>query len=283
MAESLEAAAKIVAYLAILVATGVAGAGWLLRRSAIDSSSAAAARQRLDATLLPAGVCLLVATLARAWAHTASAFGFADAWSIENLQLIALESRWGGGWRLQALSALSVVVMGAALRMGPRPWSRWMAGVAAIAAAFAVPQTGHGAAEPYRWVLHGAHVAGAGLWAGTLLALLTLRSPAPDAQRPLLRAFAPLAAAAVAVIAVSGLVASWVYVGAWTNLWGSEYGLVLVLKLGLVAAMAASGGINWLRLHRHADRDVSRTVLIEAVLAVAVVVVTGWLTETAHP
>ena len=283
MAESLEAAAKIVAYLAILVATGVAGAGWLLARSGIDAAGAAVARRRLDAIVLPAGALLLLGTLLRAWAHTASAFGMAEAWSLENLHLIALESRWGEGWRLQALSALSVMVTGLALRIVPRGWTRWVAGAAAVAAALAVPQTGHGAAEPYRWVLHGLHVLGAGLWAGTLLVLVALRTPAPQAQRSLLGAFAPLAAAGVALLAASGFVASWIYIGTWRNLWGSEYGLVLVLKLGLVAEMAASGGTNWLRLHRHADRDVSRTVLIEAVLAVAVVVVTGWLTETAHP
>ena len=283
MPESLEAAAKVVAYMAILVATGVAGAGWLLRRSNVEPSRAVAAQRRLDAMLLPAGTFLLAATLVRAWAHTASAFGMADAWSVENLQLIALESRWGAGWRLQAASALSVLVTGVALRIAPRGWTRWLAAAAAAAAVFAVPRTGHGAAEPYRWLLHGLHVAGAGLWAGTLLVLVALRGPALQAQRPLLRSFAPMAAAGVALLAASGLVASWIYLGAWRNLYVTEYGLVLMLKVGLVAAMGASGGINWLRLHRDAGNDVSRTVLAEAVLAVAVVVVTGWLTETAHP
>ena len=283
MPESFEAAAKVVAYLAILVATGVAGAGWLLARASVEPSAAAAARRRLDAMVLPAGACLLLATLVRAWAHTASAFGVAEAWSLENLHLIALESRWGEGWRLQALSALGVVVAGVALRSAPRGWTRGVAGAAAVAAALAVPQTGHGSAEPYRWVLHGLHVLGAGLWAGTLLVLVALRTSAPQAQRPLLGAFAPLATAGAALLVASGSVASWIYIGAWRGLWGSDYGLVLVLKLGLVAAMGASGGINWVRLHRGAGHDVSRTVIIEAVLATAVVVVTGWLTETAHP
>jgi len=92
-----------------------------------------------------------------------------------------------------------------------------------------------------------------------------------------------MASAGVALLAASGLVASWIYLGAWRNLYVTEYGLVLMLKVGLVAAMGASGGINWLRLHRGEGHEVSRTVLAEAVLAVAVVVVTGWLTETAHP
>lgn len=287
MPESLEVAAKLVAYLAVLVALGCAGASWLSTRSGMDAF--ADLPGRAVSLALPASAALVAATLVRAWAHTAAAFGAGDAWAWENLSLIALESRWGSGWRLQALGAALLLAAAAAVRVSvtsrrpPSAAARVLWTAAAVAAALAVPQTGHAAAEPYRWVLHGIHVVAAGLWAGTLLVAVTLRRPARVALPHLLRLFGSLATPAVAVVAVSGLWASALYLGSVGNLVSTEYGRLLLAKSSVVVVMGALGGVNWLRLRRSNQAGLPLTVYLEAGLAVAVVMVTAWLTETAHP
>lgn len=285
MPETLEVVAKLAAYLAVVVAIGRLGAAWVARRvgdtpAAIDESLA---------TITASAGTLLAATLVRAWAHTAAAFGRGEAWVWENLRLIAFESRWGEGWRLQAASALLLCVGAAAAAVsrgeagGSGAAARRLTALAAVAAAFAVPQTGHAAAEPYRWVLHGLHVVGAGAWAGTLLALVSLRGDGRRALPRLLQAFDALAAPAVVVVGVTGLWASSLYLGGFGNLVSTEYGRLLLAKGSVVAVMAALGGVNWWRLRRPERVGLPLTVYLEAGLALGVVVLTAWLTETAHP
>lgn len=286
MPENLEVAAKLVAYLAIVLAIGCAGAAWLAARPAFTPF--AELQPRIASRLLPIAGAMLTATLVRAWAHTASTFGTEEAWTWENLRLIALESRWGEGWRLQALAAVLLAGAAALARAGRRPGvsreprARLLWTLAALAVACTVPQTGHGAAEPYRWVLHGAHVVAAGLWAGTLLVVATLGGNERRAVPHLLRAFGALATPAVALVAVSGVWASALYVGGLANLFSTEYGRLLLTKGTAVALMAVLGAANW-RLLRRGAGVVPLTVYLEAGLAVGVVVLTAWLTETAHP
>lgn len=287
MPELLEIVAKLVAYLAVIVALGCAGAAWVSGRLTQDRPTGLMVDPYAWAN--SASAALVVATLVRAWAHTAAAFGVTDASSWENLRLIALESRWGEGWRLQALGAVLlaagalVVRAGRGRRGGAAPAARALWAIGAVAAALAVPQTGHAAAEPYRWVLHGLHVVAAGLWAGTLLVLVTLHSRAREDAPDLLRAFSRLATPAVAIVILSGVWASTLYLGVPGNLLSTSYGRLLLAKGSVVALMAVLGGMNWLRLRRSAVGEVPRTVYLEAGLAVVVVVLTAWLTETAHP
>lgn len=287
MPESVEIVAKFVAYLAVILSLGCVGASWLTSRRAVPVRADLEAS--LAVRLAMAAAVLVAATLVRAWAHTASAFGVAEAWVWENLRLIAFESRWGEGWRLQALSALALAAAAVVTRnvrdrsarqasFVPAVWT-----LAALGSACAVPQTGHAAAEPFRWLLHGAHVVAAGLWAGTLLIVVTLRGNDRRMVPHLLRAFDTLATPAVALVAASGLWASALYVGGWANLLSTEYGRLLLAKGSVVAVMALLGAVNWLRLRRDSVAELPVTVYLEAVLAVGVVVLTAWLTETAHP
>ncbi|MGC4082316.1 MAG: CopD family protein [Vicinamibacterales bacterium] len=285
MAEWIEIATKIAAYAAVIIAVGISGVRLLLLRvDTVDVDGDARVERGLTRAAGVAALLLLLGVAIRAVAHTATAFGWADTWSIENLRLIALESRWGEGWRLQAAAAAAWTLVVVLARLAPGRSTRAVMGLAALTACAALPQTGHAASEPYRWVLHALHIAAAGCWAGTLLVLaLWIRNAAPDALVPLLRRFSTLAAIAVAVVGASGAIAAVFYVGEWRNLWNSEYGLVLLTKIGLVGLMGVAGAINWTYLHRRGEAVAPRTVQIEAVLAIAVIVITGWLTETAHP
>jgi len=100
----------------------------------------------------------------------------------------------------------------------------------------------------------------------------------------ILRRFSPVALPAAATVVAAGLVASWFYVGASSNLWTTSYGRLLLLKVGLVAAVSVCGFINWRRLRQLNDESAPfAVVVLEAALAAAVVIVTGYLTEIGHP
>ncbi|MFN7985208.1 MAG: hypothetical protein U0Q11_25490, partial [Vicinamibacterales bacterium] len=147
---------------------------------------------------------LLVALTLRAWAHTATAFGVADAFSLENLRIIAVESRWAGGWHLQVASALALC-LGAVLAARDSPLAQNVCIPAVLLVCAALPQTGHPAGHPWRECLHALHVAAGGAWLGTLLVTVrTVRA----ARSALLQAFAPIAMSAVAIVGLAGMAMS---------------------------------------------------------------------------
>ncbi len=282
----IEIAAKVLAYGAVLLTLGCAVTRLYLlpRVAAAGTASWDAAARRLAGTQVAGGGVLLFALLLRAFGHTVSAFELPDALSLENLRVIALESRWGDAWRQQ--------LMASTLLFGCCVWT-WLerrtvaaVSVAALAAVVCVElaRTGHAATVPWGWLLHGTHMVAAGAWAGPLAGMLVLSSPATRALRPaLLEAFAPVAMVSVALVAVTGSVAVWHYIGAWSNLVTTRYGITLLIKLGAVVDMLVLGGLNWKKLRSQGVSAVPPTVWAELAVAVGVVLATGLLTETEHP
>jgi len=282
----LEIAAKVVAYGAVLLTLGcaVTRLGLLPRVASPGTVSWDAAARRMAAMQVAASTVLLLALLLRAFGHTVSAFELPDALSLENLRIITLESRWGDGWRQQ--------VMASALLFGGSIWT-WLerrtlaaASVLALSAVVCVElaRTGHAATLPWGWLLHGTHMAAAGAWAGAIAGMLVLSSPTTRPLRPaLLEAFAPVAMVSVAVVVVTGSIAAWHYVGAWSNLVTTRYGITLLIKLGAVVDMLVLGGLNWKKLRSQGASAVPPTVWAELAVAIGVVLVTGVLTETEHP
>lgn len=247
---------------------------------------------------LAAAVLLLVGLLLRAWGHTAVSFGLAESFTGENLRTIAWESQWGEAWKLQMAGAASLLVCAWAIgQTGAIGWT--LTAVAAVAMCVLLTLIGHAGGEPPKMLLHASHIFGGGLWIGTLMAMaIATRGELRDA---LLRAFAPFAFAGSALLALTGAIAAWLYVGTMTNLATTPYGWALILKLVFVADVATFGFLNWRRFHSSAGTSVSRQgrptiasvvasrtnpdifVFIEVVMAVAVIVVTAILTELEHP
>jgi copper transport protein len=115
--------------------------------------------------------------------------------------------------------------------------------VVALLAAAVSALVGHAAAATgVGWVTvaTAAHLAAAAVWAGGVLALVLLGV----AARPLLRSYAVLAAPAVVVALISGLVLAGVLVPSVGAVTGSSYGSVLVVKVVLVGAAMVLGGLN---------------------------------------
>lgn len=117
-----------------------------------------------------------------------------------------------------------------------------VAPVAAFAAAL-LPFAGHAAAaEPAAGAefADALHVLSAGMWAGGIFALATLRPPdgwrAPQA-RALLDRFAGVALIAFAVTALTGVLRATEQLHGLNDLWTTSYGMVLALKSAGVGVM----------------------------------------------
>ncbi|HET6653410.1 MAG TPA: copper resistance protein CopC [Nocardioides sp.] len=149
----------------------------------------------------------------------------------------------------------------------------------------AVTFTGTGHAAPdglMARAVDSAHVVAAGVWVGGL-AVLAVTSVA-DGPRPPATAFAAfsrLALGAVLVLVGTGAVNGVLRLASWSQLWSTDYGRVLLAKLALVTvALVAAGGS---RRHVQEHRSAIGTVRIEALVTVAVVVVTAALSTIPPP
>jgi copper transport protein len=96
--------------------------------------------------------------------------------------------------------------------------------------------------------------------------------------------FSAVAAASVAALSVAGVVLGWRIVGSWSNLFGTTYGVALLVKAGLAGAVVAAAGYNRYRLLPRLARTPSwpvlrRTVGVEAGVLVVVLALTGFLVE----
>ncbi len=290
----IEIVAKGLAYASLLWAVGATAVQWWLlpralrgvseRSTAADpvGRSASATSVAVDRAILWGAAALVAALAFRAVAHTVVAFGVADAWHWENLSLIALESQWGSAWQQQILVALGWTAAAAA-SLSQRGWRIAALGAAVLMCAV-TPGLGHAAGEPARLAVHAVHLLGAGCWIGTLAVVVLSRDAGLRSLRPqLLEAFAPAAVGSVAVIVVTGLFAAWTYLGPIENLWATTYGRLFGLKGLLVVDTLVLGALNWNRMHRQRQPPSVSLAAGEVIVSVAVVAVTAWLTETAHP
>ncbi|RJE88849.1 hypothetical protein D3P07_12830 [Paenibacillus sp. 1011MAR3C5] len=152
------------------------------------------------------------------------------------------------------------------------------------------PLTGHAyaAAEDamVAIIAHSVHMGTAAVWFGGLTGLwmLTYR---PDGSGTLLRAgdkFAMYALPSIVLIIISGVWLTLDHLSSWSQLWGSDYGrlaLVKILLLLLVVGIAAVHRL--LRAKASGERALIWGVRAEIVAAVALIVFAGWLSTTSPP
>jgi putative copper export protein len=278
---------KAFVYGLLQIAIGLAVTRALGRRSPARDGDPAALDRWLARAALAAAAALLAAHLSRAWAHTAIAFGVGESFSTENLSVIVLESRWGESWRLQAYAAGGVLAAAALLRAGVAAWALYT--IVVLVAVATIPLLGHAAGSVPRHLIHSGHLMAGGAWLGTLAVLVALRwrasrgtSWARTWSLPLVRAFSPIALASAAIVGTTGVVATWMYVGAVSNLLGTSYGRMLTFKLACVAVILACGRANWQRVQVGLDPRLP-VMAGELAAAAAVVLATGVLTETEQP
>ena len=291
------AASTWVSDVGLIGLTGAVACRPLLAAASPDVPALAAGRPArvLVALAGASAAVLLLGSIARLYAQTWSVFGLDEPVTLELVRVVGVESRWGGRWQPQ----VGLAVLAAA---GVAWWARqprvgwWMAGVATAGAWVALPLTGHAmsAASRLPWVAQVAHGLGAGLWVGTLAAVVAVAfrlTRDPGGHRRigvLVRRFSPLAIIAVAAVFVSGLLTAVLYLDAVSDLWTTAYGRTLLLKVGLFTGTGAAGACNWRRLTPRLGNDRGTRALlilarIELALAVALLAVTAVLVHLAMP
>jgi putative copper resistance protein D len=281
----LEGSAKALLYAALLIAIGTNAARWLLLPRVISELGAdgvGAIEQSVARIALAAASLAFAACCLRVWTHTVAAFGFEGARSWDTIRLIALHSRWGKNWETQVIAAIVLLAACAAT-----VWRRTFWPVATFAAAGftgTMPLLGHASGDALRMAVHEVHILAAGIWLGTLATVLLIPVHQGRLRWLLLRRFWPIALPGAAAVVAAGLAASWFYVGAVSNLWTTAYGRLLAVKAALVAGISVCGYVNWRRLRKARQESVSSAIVVlEAALAAAVVIITGYLTEIGHP
>jgi copper transport protein len=164
------------------------------------------------------------------------------------------------------------------------PFNRWAAGVALLAAAITFSGTGHAAASGNLTdrVVDTAHILAASVWVGGLAVLASLSFGTPT--RPgseVFQRFSRLAMTAVAVVVGTGTINALLRLDAWSQLWDTRYGLILSVKIALVAGVLATATFS----RRAVGRGEApwRPVRVEAVGTVAILAITSVLTFTAPP
>jgi len=209
-------------------------------------------------------------------------------------------SQWGWAWMLKVATATIAAAAFAAVR---RPQNRaWLvAGVASVAAVLSVALSGHAVVVPQLVVAtviaHVVHAVAAAGWLGTLLAIAVVGLPHAfrldrddrwTVVADIVHAFSPAALAFAGVTVAAGVFMSWTHLPDLESLWTSEYGRLLLIKLGLVAGTAATGAYNWLRVRpslgaQAGARRLRRSAASELAIAALVLAVTAVLVATPMP
>jgi putative copper export protein len=205
------------------------------------------------------------------WAHPPMELAFGAAF-LGGLAVVGGEAlragalpQWFGVARVVAEAAAFVLCVRGIPAVAP----------AVVLAAVLLPLGGHaagvlpaGGAE----LADALHVLSAGMWAGGILALASLKPPdgwkSPEA-RLLLERFAGLALIAFAVTTLTGLLRATEQLPAVSDLWTTSYGVVLALKSLGVIVMLALSSLAWRR-----GLPVAR---VEAVVAAVVIGLTALL------
>jgi putative copper resistance protein D len=231
-------------------------------------------------------------------AATMSGMPIGQAMNRETLGLVLGNTVFGQVWvlRFGLVIALGAVLLALTRAAGDPRRSRLAIGAAVVAAAYlaSLAWAGHAVAGAEsgdfdQIVADVAHLLAAGAWLGALPALVSLLdgTHALDAVAQATRRYSNLGMASVCVLAVSGLTNAWYLVGDVPALIGTDYGRLLLVKLGLFAAMlglaVTNRGVLTPRLvsgDRGALRLLRRTAVLEVAAGIGVVIIVGVLGTT---
>jgi len=220
----------------------------------------------------------------------------------EDASLLLMGTQWGKTWRIALAASIAAPVLMGLARAGARTGWILVTPVALGLASFPA-FTGHASGTEGLKLLTVAadslHVVAAGCWMGGLTFVLVAEAGwrSADHGKSLLPAlvpvFSPVAVASVAVLVLTGALASWIHIADLGSLLTTSYGRLLLLKLGLVAAVLGLGAVNWRRLSPQLGMDVGqdvgqhvgqhrlrRAATTELLVAQAVLVVTALLVRT---
>jgi copper resistance protein D len=220
----------------------------------------------------------------------------AEVWRDGGVWTVASQTRFGqvSLARLGAAALLAALLPILRRRADRGIWSAG-AVVLAIAVLIGPAWTGHAGATPgtageFPLAADALHLLAAGAWLGGLPPLAMLLDAAWRGKEPrwatvtaiAVQRFSLLGVISVSALLASGITNSWYEVGTLNNLFATSYGQLVLIKIGLFAAMIALATINRFYLKPRLAtagtvRRLYHTSLAESALGFAAVAVVGFL------
>jgi copper transport protein len=209
-----------------------------------------------------------------------------------DLQPFAEKTRFGVAFLVMTVGFGLVAVL---LLLGwvlDRPVLRWPSLGISLALAAGLSLSGHQATEPNASLLaqlaDWVHLIAASIWVGGVAAIAFLVWPlAPELRRSAFLGFARLAVALVAAVVLAGAYLALVRLPTLDDLWTTQYGRFLLLKLALVVVALAWGALHHFvvrpRIAAGRGSSARPSLVGEAVVALAVLLAAAILTNAAPP
>ena len=203
---------------------------------------------------------------------------------------------------LTGATVVALAIAVAVLPVWPADYTRpVLAAVAGGLALAPLPLSGHTRAVAHTEtvvVVDALHLVAGAVWLGGLVGL-AFAVPAlagrHGATAMLVNRFSTVAASSLAALVLSGAFLAWRLVGSWSELFASDYGRVLLVKIAVVGAAVGVAAYNRYRLvpRLRGDwgyqaesanaRTLARTARTEAAALVGVLLVTGFLVQNNPP
>lgn len=259
----------------------------------------AAARGAAMVGVAATGTVAVVA-IARLLLQSRAMHGASEMWDAGLIAPMLTDTNWGRAWLLQMGAALVAIASFAAIRRS-RQAAWYLAGAATVALAIGLALASHAASVPRlivpSIVANSVHTVAAAGWLGNLFLVFLVGLPLAwrldrddrwTVVRDVVNAFSPAALGFGAVAGATGVFMAWTHVGSLSALIGTDYGRVLLLKVGLLSLTALTGAYNWLRVRptlgdQTGALRLRRTAGVEIGIAVLVVAVTAVLVALPMP
>jgi copper transport protein len=165
-----------------------------------------------------------------------------------------------------------------------------VAGIGAAASAWVDVAASHaGAQAPVaaNLFIQWAHIVAAGVWIGGLLVLLlAVRGEPSEVKGRAVRRFSTTAGVAIAVVALTGTFRAVIEIGSIDKLFGTAFGVLVLVKVGLFVVLAGLGAVNRFGNVSRASsvlHGLRRVASTEVVIGAAVVLVAATLVNVAPP
>ncbi|HSY13483.1 MAG TPA: CopD family protein [Verrucomicrobiae bacterium] len=204
---------------------------------------------------------------------------------------ISFREAAGANFFIAGSVMLFAAILIAIISRSRQPYAFWCLSLLVLIVLGASVATDHAASRVDGRVpliaLTAVHELATGFWIGGLPFLLVGLYVNRDSatQWYLTRRFSRVALISVILIIASGLLMSISYVGSWSALMGTAYGLMLLAKIAMLGAMLALGGVNFLMLRKYSpDETIPRLRrLVEAEVGIGITIILTAASMTSQP
>ncbi|MEX1185203.1 MAG: CopD family protein [Gemmatimonadaceae bacterium] len=249
---------------------------------------------------LVASATVAVVAIARLLLQSRAMHGGNEMWDPALIAPMLTDTNWGRAWLLQMAAAITAVASYAAIHRS-RQAAWYVAGAATVALVVGLALASHAASVPrlvaQSIVANSIHTVAASGWLGNLLVVFLVGLPLAwrldrddrwTVVRDVVNAFSPAALGFGGLAGATGVFMAWTHVGSLAALTGTDYGRVLLLKVGLLSLTALTGAYNWLRVRptlgdQTGALRLRRTAGVEIGIAALVVAVTAVLVALPMP